>query len=191
MKKKINLLVAAGALMVFAGVAAIVLTNISAEKNLDAAVQTAEKIQQMLPPATAGLEDVYSSAEMAVFNVDGSDYAALIKTEKYGVMLPVKNVWNSRTLPECPQRFYGSCYSGDMVIGGSDSQLGLVTKLDIGDKITVTDMLGAEFDYSVARIDRSKTAGSEKLINEEYCLTIFARDSKTSDYIIVRCAKAV
>ena len=55
----------------------------------------------------------------------------------------------------------------------------------------VPNMLGAEFDYSVARIDRSKTAESEKLINEEYCLTIFARDSKTSDYIIVRCAKAV
>ena len=57
--------------------------------------------------------------------------------------------------------------------------------------VMVPNMLGAEFDYSVARIDRSKTAESEKLINEEYCLTIFARDSKTSDYIIVRCAKAV
>lgn len=191
MKKRLNLLAAAGALLVFAGIAAIVATNFSADKKLDAAVQTAEKIQQMLPPVSAGIEDMYTTADMAALSVDGVDYIALIGAEKYGVLLPVKNRWDADTLSVCPQRFDGSCYSGNMVVGGSDNQFDFVTKLDIGDKITVTDMLGAQFVYSVARIDRAKTAEREKLVQEGFQLTVFTRDSKTADYIIVRCVSGV
>ena len=74
-----------------------------------------------------------------------------------------------------------------MVIGAGEVHFAFLAQLDIGDKITVTDMLGAEFNYTVEKILRSDSAESEKLTAGDYPLVLFTFSSKENKYIIVSC----
>lgn len=187
MIKKLNVLMLAGALLFFAGLGAIVINQNNAEKNFIAAMNTAEKIQQKLPPANEGIDDMYYSAEMPTMSVGGVDYIALVETEKFGVKLPVAANWNKKAASQYPCRFTGSCYDKTMVIGAGEKQFEFAAKVDIGDRITVTDMLGYRFNYTIDKIIRVDSADAEKLLSGDYPLTLFAPDSSTKGYIVVRC----
>ena len=187
MKKRFNLFILLGALLIFAGLGAMVLTQNSAEKNRISATETAEKIMAVLPPATEGIEGMYSFSEMPAMSVDGTDYIALLKAEKYGVKMPIANRWSKNSAEKHPCRFTGSCYDGSMVIGAGEVHFAFLAQLDIGDKITLTDMLGAEFNYTVEKIFRSDSAESEKLTAGDYPLVLFTFNSKENKYIIVNC----
>ena len=63
----------------------------------------------------------------------------------------------------------------------------VLSVLELGDEILVTDLTGAVYTYCVERIDRSKSAEAEKLYDPEHDLTLFVRDTYGLDYIIVRC----
>ena len=51
----------------------------------------------------------------------------------------------------------------------------------------MTDMTGAQFNYSVASIRRADAAPTEMLLDGSGELTLFVRDSYSLQYIIVRC----
>jgi len=191
MKKKINIFLYSGALLIFTSFAAMVLLHTSAVKKYVIATQTAEIIEQMLPARTAGIENMFSSAEMPVLAIDDTDYVALLNVNKMRINLPIQSKWDKNEISNCPCRFYGSCYDGSMVIGGSENQFNFLITLDLGEKICITDMIGVEFNYAVEKIERSKSVHADKLINNNYPLTLFARDKQTSNYVIVRCTTTV
>ena len=188
MKKRPNFFIIAGALLIFAGLGALGITRSTAQKSCEAAQHTAKKLEQLMPPATEGIADMYSSAEMPAMAMDGTDWIALLKAEKYGVMLPVAAGWDKKAAAEYPCRFAGSCYDGSMVIGAGENLFGFLAQLDMGDKITVADMLGAQFNYTVEKIVRSDSAEAEKLTAGDYPFVLFTFSSRENKYIIVNCS---
>ena len=143
----------------------------------------AEKMEILLPERTpAGIR---SGEDMPVLEIDGRDYVALVEVPAFGLALPVADQWDSRTL----SRFSGSAYGNTLVIGGPDhpKQLGFCAQIDPGAPITVTDMTGGQLAYTVIRVDRSKNADAEWLQDTAFDLTVFCRDTLSSDYIAVRC----
>lgn len=191
MKRNLNIFILIGSVLVFTSFVAMATLNISTERSYNQAIETAEIIDSMLPPRTAGMVGIYSFAEMPSLSVEGDDYIALLQIESKGINLPVRSFWDKKEVLASPCCFTGSCYDGSMIIGGSDSQFLFLTELDLGDIICVTDMLGSEFNYEVKLIERSKNAQSEKLINRDYRLTLFARDKQANNYVIVRCKTTV
>lgn len=157
--------------------------------------QTEKLIEQMeaiLPENGQGLPEVYSDPAMPVLQLEGEDFCGLLKVPSYGVTLPVGSEWDDGSIAAYPRRFWGSAYDRSLVIGGSDrkGQFDFCARLDIGDKVRVTDMEGTCFSYEVVRIDRKKQLDAETLLENQWDLTLFTQESDSRNYILVGCMPA-
>ncbi len=146
------------------------------------------KLKELLPPESKGTPEEYSSADMPALQIDGRDIVGLISIPALNRELPLAAEWDKKTLISLPQRFSGSTYDSTLVIGGYDreGQLDCLKRLDIGNEVSVTDMTGAKFSYTVSVIERKKSLEND-VLEQDHDLTLFVRDSETMDYIIVRC----
>lgn len=153
---------------------------------------TAQLLQQMesvLPQAEAGVPGEYSETNLPVLQLDGKDFSGRIHFPDYGCTLPMGNQWDDRALGTYPCRFWGSLYDGTLVVGGKDQtgQFDFFDRMDIGEKVIITDMTGVQFRFAVSRIDRSKNPDTDVLIQDSWDLTLFARDAQSLEYLLVRC----
>lgn len=148
------------------------------------------RMNELLPERVAGVPGIYPNPNMPVLEINDVDYAALIEIPALNLTLPVADAWNSKKLYRSPARFYGSCYDHSLVIGGADNayQFSFCDKIENGTVITVTDMTGTQFSYTVSRVDRSKNAESSWLVSADYDLTLFCRDTYSMEYVAVRCS---
>lgn len=146
-----------------------------------------DKITAILPAAHPGLP--LNTGDMPALELDGTDFVALLEIPAHGVRLPVTSSWQGRTLPALPGRFSGSAYDGTLVLGGFDQsrQFGFCSKIDPGVKLTLTDMTGAVFSYTVTRVDRSQSADAAWLQDPDSDLTLFCRSLLSGTYLAVRC----
>ena len=146
-------------------------------------------MNKLLPDRTPGTPEAYLDSVMPVLEINGIDYVALIEIPSQGIALPVSDRWNSTGLLDSPARFSGSAYDKSLVIGGTDDpkQFGFCDEIKHDAVITITDMTGAQFSYTVSRIDRAKHAEAQWLQNEAYDLTLFCRSTYSMEYIAVRC----
>lgn len=190
-RRKPFLLILGTCLIVFSLCCVVVvqLQQYNGTKNCQEVVMEMNKI---LPDRTSGVPGTYSDSAMPVLEINGADYVALLEIPAQGVVLPVSDQWNSMGLSNSPARFSGSVYDKSLVIGGVDhpKQFGFCDEIEHGVVITITDMTGAQFLYSVSRIDRAKHAETQWLQNEEYDLTLFCRSTYSMEYIAVRCILA-
>lgn len=147
------------------------------------------QIEAYLPQRTAGIPDLYTNMEMSVLSTEDGDFAGIVEIPAYGRSLPLGAQWETARLSSWPCRFSGTVYDSSLVIGGSSQpgQFDFFGQLQPGAAIIVTDMTGAQFRYTVSRIDHSQSADASRLIHPDYHLTLFARDVATTDYLIVRC----
>ncbi len=103
--------------------------------------------------------------------------------------LPIRASWDKTAVKKVPCVFTGNPYEGTLIIGGIDAegQFDFVSKIDIGDEVTVSDMKGYVFSYMVSTVKHAKNAKAKTLIDDNYDLTLFAKDKKTGDWLLVRC----
>lgn len=186
-----KLFIALGILLILFSVVFTVYMYISADKAQSDTAEAVEQIKKLLPPESIGSVDNYSSMEMPALHLDDRDIIALLEIEKTGTALPVVSFWDPNDLIRFPRRFSGSCYDSSLIIGGNDraGQFDCLEKLDVKDVVSVTDMTGAKFSYTVAHIERKNSAETDILVDPEFDLTLFVRDSGTLEYIIVRCKR--
>ena len=189
MKGKWNWLQKLGFLLVLVSCICLLGTELLAKRNQTAAEELAERIASILPPVGEGLPGEYSDPGMPVLQMDGVDFAVLIRVPSFGITLPIADNWENGAVSAYPRRFWGSVYDNSLILGGSNEngQFTFCAEMDLGDEIVITDMTGAAFSYEVARIDRRKEANMQTLQEEGYDLTLFVRDDTSLNYIIVRC----
>jgi len=185
--KKNNIFYILGAILIAASLFLLLMQKKTLADMNTRIQSTTQLIQTSLPQRTSAVENQYTNTDMPVLNISGVDYCALLEVPDASVVLPVANVWNNAELT--PERYYGSVYNGTMIIGGkgTENQLGFVTQLDLGNRITVVDMYGGQFNYIVERIDRAKSLDKESLSSADYQLTLFAYIAKEKKYVVVRC----
>lgn len=153
---------------------------------------TAEKLKALLPERSVGIPGLYANPSMPALQIDGVDYVGLLEVPALAISLPVAGSWNRDKLFDAPARFYGNAYNRALVIGGMDyaHQFAFCDQIDTGVAIVFTDMTGTRFSYTVDRVERSKSAQSDWLINTECDLTLFCQDTYSMEYIAVRCTFA-
>ena len=192
MKGKLNFLQVLGLVLILASLT-LLLGSIGYARNASQECsRTVQQLEAILPPRTAGIPGSFSDPVMPVLQLEGTDYCAIVDFPGYGVTLPVRDVWANGSLGRGPRRYWGSAYDGTLVLGGSDQngQFDFFDRMDIGNQLLITDMLGEEFSFRVVRIDRAKSVDPDKLIREEYDLTLFASQSYSMEYILIRCEAA-
>lgn len=189
MKGKLNLLQKLGLVLVIASCAVLLGSEAVAARNRSAVQQITSQIKASLPECAQGDPGSYSDTAMPVLQIGGEDFGALLEVPLFGVVLPVGSSWEDGHISQYPCRFWGSAYDNTLIVGGSGrkGQLDFCGKLSLGDKLRITDMTGTQFSYEVVRIDRAKHADMDTLQKNICDLTLFARDSTSLDYIVVRC----
>lgn len=185
--KKASVLMIAGICLFLVGAILAAVFFVGAQLGEKHSRQIAEQLSQILPERSDGVPGMYPEAGMPALQVQGADYVALLEVPGFGVMLPVADLWDSGKLSACPARFCGSAYEAGLVIGGSHRQFAFCGQIDLGAQVTVTDMTGAEFTYTVSRVDRADHAAAQWLMGDGWDLTLFCHDVYAMEYIAVRC----
>lgn len=178
-----------GALLLAAAIGIFVYTQIDNKNNAADNKKTVAFLEEILPERTPGIKEDLSNSVMPSYSYKGEDYIALIEIPAHSVKLPVISEWNKKTVNSVPCRFFGSAYDGSLIVGGVDreGQFDFVSEIDIGDEVTVTDMRGQEYRYTVKTVKHAKNAEAETLSNGDYDLTLFAKSRSDGDYLLVRC----
>ena len=189
MKGKWNVFQWLGLVLILISLCLLVGSELLAGYHQKKAEALTDQLSAMLPQRTAGTPEDYSDPEMPILQLEGQDFSGLIQIPAFGVTLPIGSRWDRNLVSQYPCRFWGSAYDSTLVLGGKDreGQFDFCTRMDHGDVVMITDMTGTQFRYTVSRIDRSKDASAEILSEDAWDLTLFARDSGSMDYIIVRC----
>lgn len=63
-------------------------------------------------------------------------------------------------------------------------------KIEYGTVVTVTDMTGTQFTYTVSDVHRARHAETQWLMDDDCDLTLFCHDGYSMEYIAVRCTFA-
>ena len=154
MKKKPNFPVLAGIFLIFFSCTLVFVHQFRIHAGLTRSAQLAAKLEPMIPQRSEGYLGIYSEPEMPVLELEGRDWCGLLEIPAYGLTLPIQGVWDPGSLPSAPCRFWGSVYDGTMILGGADQegQFAFCSRTNPGDFVILTDMLGNEFTYQVARV---------------------------------------
>ncbi len=189
MRNKSKWVILPGVVLVLCSLGFMMFLHISTITAQRQTAETVEYIKKVLPSKTIGSVDSYSSMQMPSLEFNDRNIIGLLEISATDTTLPIDGMWNTKNLISIPQRFSGTVYDNSLVVGGYDrkEQFDCLKKIDIGNTVTVTDMTGSQFSYKVESIERKKNATKEVLQDSSSDLTLFVRDSDSSDYIIVRC----
>lgn len=188
-KRRVSLVLILGACLVLISLSLLVAFQVHMHNAAQQCHKIVSKMDEILPERTAGVFGIYPDSDMPVLEIDRVDYVAMLEIPEFGITLPVCDQWNANAMLSVPKRFYGSVYNHTLVVGGSDDpqQFGFCDQIGHGALVTVTDMTGAQFSYTVSRIDRAKHAQTQWLTDAGFDLTLFCRDTYSFEYIAVRC----
>lgn len=188
-KRKFPLVLALGVCLILASVSMVLVFHIRMHMGAQHSRQMMASMEQILPERTAGVPGVSLAAGMPVLEIENTDYVAILEIPSFDIALPVADQWNSDDLFGSPSRFFGSAYDNTLIIGGVDDprQFGFCDKIQHGARITITDMTGAQFAYTVSGVDRAKHAKTQWLMDGDCDLTLFCHDIYSMEYIAVRC----
>ena len=159
-------------------------TSINAINNLTTLIPEQKKIPDyMLNP----------NMDMPVATVDGWDYVGIINIKGIDIVLPVIDKWSDKASYISPCKFYGSVYKDNMVIAAHNfpSHFGKIAKLDEEDVIIFTDMAGNSFSYRPVVLEIIEPTDVDKMINNDYDLTLFTCTIGGQQRVTVRCERII
>lgn len=178
-----------GAALVLGAGAMLIMTKVTQSSARKDAALILEKVQSVMPQPVQRVPEERGNNAMASMQVDGVNIVGVLELPQYGRTLPVSSGWDTGLVSSMPCRFTGSIYDRSLIIGAADGegQLSFASQLEVGTQIHLTDMEGGRYTYQVAAIHHAKHATLEKLQSGDYALTIFVKNSKTGDYLLIRC----
>ncbi len=128
-------------------------------------------------------------AEMPTVNIDGRDYIGTLRIPSLDLKLPIVSEWSYPALRIAPCRYKGSAYSSDLIIAAHNynSHFGRIKYLNVGDKVTVTDIDGNVFRYVVCEVQVLAPTAIEEMETSGYPLTLFTCTIGGQSRVTVRC----
>lgn len=151
--------------------------------------QTVGFLENVMPDITVGIKEERSNNEMPSVTYGGQDFVGILSLPEHSVKLPIRSSWDRNAVKKVPCIYTGSVYNGTLIIGGVDAegQFDFISQIDVGDTVTVTDMKGVRFSYTVSTVRHAKNSKTSTLTDGKYDLTLFVKDRRTGDWLLVRC----
>ncbi len=146
-------------------------------------------IRKTIPESHAEIPDDRVNTVMPEIELSHGSFSGIIELPAYETELPIYGIWDKSKVKDYPCVFYGSIYDGSLIIGGSNNsgQFDFTDKITKADEVYITDMTGATYAYSVTDIEHMDDASSENLMNGNYDLTLFSKNTYSLDYTVIRC----
>lgn len=123
--------------------------------------------------------------------VKNYNFIGYISIPKINLELPVISDWDYDKLNVSPCRYTGSVSTGNFVIAAHNyyNHFGNIYKLEKGDEVIFTDLDGKSYLYEVVLTDTLNSVEINKMISEEYDLSLFTCTWSGRARITVRCNK--
>ena len=127
--------------------------------------------------------------KMTEVEIEGNPYIGYLSIPNLNMELPVISTWDLNRLKIAPCRYSGSIRGEDLVIMAHNyvSHFGSISKLNIGDSISFTDMNGKVTCYEVVGKDVLDPSAVEVVTAGEYDLTLFTCTYGGASRITVYC----
>ena len=124
--------------------------------------------------------------------IDGYSCIGYLSIPTLDLELPIMEEWSYPGLKIAPGRYAGSAYNGSFVICGHNykTHFGTLHSLSSGDLIVFTDMDGNEFVYSVDNVETIEPNQKEKVLSDEWALTLFTCTPGGKTRVVVHCMAA-
>ena len=155
-----------------------------------------KEIENIIENSNEKWKDIYQDVlnmEMPTTKIDGNLYIGTLKILKLDLSLPIMNKSSSSNLKIAPCRYYGSVYTNDMIIAAHNyrSHFFRIHELQEHDQIIFIDIDGNEFIYEVSAIEILEPIDVDKMIHNDYDLTLFTCTVGGEKRIVVRCNRVV
>lgn len=127
--------------------------------------------------------------EMPTSIIDGHVCVGLIQFPTLDLELPVVSEFSYDELEYSPCRFFGSPYTGNLVICAHnyDSHFRRIRNLEDGAPVIFVDMDGNIFNYEVGLIEVLRPIDVEEMCNSEWDLSLFTCTFDSASRVTVRC----
>lgn len=131
------------------------------------------------------------SKEIDTINIKGYDYIGTIIIPKLDLKLPIMSEYDYSRLKKTPCRYYGSIHTNDLIICGHSykTHFKYLNKLKQKDLIIFTDVNNVNYVYEVLEIEVLKKTDVEKMIDNNYDLTLYTCTNGGIDRLTIRCNK--
>lgn len=178
-----------GAVLLLTAGTVLAVTQLSGEQAKKDTARILEQARTMMPRAMDRVPEERGNNTMASMEMDGVNIAGVLEIPQFAAALPLASAWDTGLVKSMPCRFTGSIYDGSLIIGAVDGedQFSFASSMETDDLIVLTDMEGGRYTYRVAAIQHAKHATLEKLQFGNYALTIFVKDSRNGEYLLIRC----
>jgi len=155
-----------------------------------AARQIAASLAALLPAQDSSA--VTTAEQMQTVTIDGEDYIGVLEIPSLGFSVPVNNVLDDARLKKSPCRYAGSFLTGDLIIGGHNykKNFGNLKLLSPGDEVTLTDVDGFVYRYTVTEIETLRGDDVAGMKAGDWDLTLFTCTLGGARRVTVRCQRA-
>jgi sortase A len=140
-----------------------------------------------IPPELLTDED----KKMTEVEIDGYAYIGYLSIPNLGLELPVMSSWSYSQLRRAPCRYSGSVRGEDLVLMAHNykNHFGRISRLNLNDSVSFTDMDGITTHYKVAALDILESTAVETMTAGEFDLTLFTCTPGGTMRYCVRCGR--
>lgn len=127
--------------------------------------------------------------EMKTVNINGDEFIGTITIPTLNLELPVMSEYSYSRLKKAPCRYYGNLFTNDLIICAHayETFFANLIKLKQNDLIIFTDVDGNNYAYEVLEIEILKPTDVDKMVNNEFDLTLYTCTSDNMNRVTVRC----
>jgi sortase A len=129
--------------------------------------------------------------KMTEVEIDGYAYIGYLSIPNLGLELPVMSSWSYSQLRRAPCRYSGSVRGEDLVLMAHNykNHFGGISRLNLNDSVSFTDMDGITTHYKVAALDILESTAVETMTAGEFDLTLFTCTYGGKSRVTVYCNK--
>lgn len=127
--------------------------------------------------------------EMKTININGDDFIGTITIPSINLELPVLSKFSNSNLKKAPCRYYGNLFTNDLIICAHayETFFANLNKLKQNDLIIFTDVDGNVYTYEVLEVEVLKETDVDKMVNNEFDLTLYTCTYDNTGRVTVRC----
>lgn len=127
--------------------------------------------------------------EMKTVNINGDEFIGTITIPSINLELPVLSKFSNSNLKKAPCRYYGNLFTNDLIICAHayETFFANLNKLKQNDLIIFTDVDGNVYTYEVLEVEVLKETDVDKMVNNEFDLTLYTCTYDNTGRITVRC----
>lgn len=158
-------------------------------------VREEQQVSQATDAALSGvqqaIEDTSDSSDEQTVSVDGEQYLGYLSIPDLNLTLPVLSEWDFNKLKLAPCRYSGSLEDGKLVIAAHNyvRHFAKLYTLKKGCRIGLTDAAGNEYTYIVQAVERLQPTDGERMVSEDWDLTLFTCTYRGNLRVAVRCTQ--